>query len=148
MRVLFQRVRSATVTVGGERVAEIGRGALLLVGVGREDTQRDAAHLAGKTRRLRVFPDENGCMNLPIDAVEGSLLAVSQFTLYGDCRRGNRPSFSSAAAPETGRRIYEYYVEELERLGCRVETGVFGAEMLVELQNDGPVTLLLESSGR
>lgn len=148
MRVLFQRVRSASVFVGGEPIARIGRGALLLVGVGREDTIRDAVHLAGKTRRLRVFPDEDGCMNLPIDAVDGDLLAVSQFTLYGDCRRGNRPSYSAAAAPAAGRRIYECYVAELERLGCRVETGVFGAEMLVELQNDGPVTLMLESTGR
>lgn len=148
MRILLQRVRSASVLVAGERVAAIGRGALLLVGVGRGDTREDAIHLAGKTRRLRVYPDAEGRMNLPIDAVGGDFLAVSQFTLYADCRRGNRPSCTDAAPPEIGREIYECYVEELRGLGCRVETGVFGSEMLVELQNDGPVTLVLESPVR
>jgi D-aminoacyl-tRNA deacylase len=148
MRILVQRVRSASVAIAGERVAAIGRGALLLVGVGRDDTVADAVHLAGKTRRLRIFDDTDGRMNLPIDEVGGSFLAVSQFTLYADCRRGNRPSYVEAAAPEIGQALYERYVEELERLAGPVATGVFGAQMLVALENDGPVSLLLESSGR
>lgn len=148
MRVLYQRVLSAAVETGGEVVGEIGKGALVLVGVGKGDTDRDAAHLAKKTAKLRVFDDENGRMNLSAVDVGGSFLAVSQFTLYGNCNKGNRPAYVDAAPPEEGRRLYECYVQKLQELGLRVETGVFGAEMVVDLQNDGPVTLLLESTGR
>lgn len=148
MRVLVQRVRSAAVQVDGREVASIGPGALLLVGIGREDAEEDARHLAGKTARLRIFDDEDRRMNCAIEAVSGSFLAVSQFTLYADCRKGNRPSYAEAAPPQTGRKLYERYVDELRALGYTVETGILGAQMLVEIQNDGPVTVMLESTGR
>jgi D-tyrosyl-tRNA(Tyr) deacylase len=126
----------------------IGTGALLLLGVARGDTEGDASFLAGKVSRLRIFDDEEGRLNRAIDAVDGSFLAVSQFTLYGDCRKGNRPSYIEAAEPEEGRRLYARFVEALRDLGHRVETGTFQAQMLVGLENDGPVTLMLESRGR
>lgn len=148
MKVLVQRVSSASVMVADEQVGAIGNGALLFVGVGQEDTDKDALHLAAKTVRLRIFDDGEERMNHAIAAVGGSLLAVSQFTLYGDCRKGNRPSYVKAAPPDKGRKLYECYVKELQNLGCHVETGVFGAQMRVALENDGPVTLMLESTGR
>jgi D-tyrosyl-tRNA(Tyr) deacylase len=144
MRVLVQRVSEAAVEVDGERVAAIGRGLLALVGVGHDDDERTAGRLAAKTARLRVFPDAAGLKNLSLADVEGAVLAVSQFTLYGDTRRGNRPSFTAAARPDRGEAVYLAFVDALRAEGVPVETGVFGAHMRVSLVNDGPVTLLLE----
>ena len=148
MKLVVQRVRSAWVRVGESDIARIGPGLLVLVGVGRGDTPADADFLAGKTSRLRLFDDEQGQRNRSIDAVTGEVLVVSQFTLYGDCRKGNRPSYIDAADPEEACVLYERYASALTALGHRVQTGQFRASMLVGLENDGPVTLLLESSGR
>jgi D-aminoacyl-tRNA deacylase len=145
MRALVQRVRRASVSVAGEPVAEIGRGLLVLVGVTHEDDAATAAKLAAKTVRLRVFEDDAGLMNLSLPQAGGALLAVSQFTLYADTRRGNRPSFTQAARPAQGEAVYEAFVEALRAEGVPVQTGVFGAHMQVELVNDGPVTILLET---
>jgi len=145
MRVLVQRVSRASVSVDGEVVGAVGRGFLALVGVTHGDTAEAAARLAGKTARLRVFNDEAGLMNLALPDVGGAVLAVSQFTLYADVRRGNRPSFVAAAAPAVGEVVYEAFVEALRAEGVPVQTGVFGAHMQVELLNDGPVTILLEA---
>lgn len=144
MRVLLQRVRRASVTVECERVAEIERGFVALVGVGHGDTAASAAKLAAKTARLRVFGDDAGLMNLALGDIGGAVLAVSQFTLYADARKGNRPSFTDAATPDIGEAVYGAYVEALRAAGVPVETGIFGAHMQVELVNDGPVTILLE----
>ena len=144
MRVLLQRVSRAAVTVECERVAEIERGFLALVGVGHGDTAEAAAKLAAKTAKLRVFEDAAGLMNLALGDVGGAVLAVSQFTLYADTRKGNRPSFTDAAAPDVGETVYGAYVEALRAAGVPVQTGVFGAHMQVDLVNDGPVTILLE----
>lgn len=148
MKLVVQRVLRASVDVEGRRIAEIGRGFLVLCGVGQGDTPADAQWLARKTSLLRCFEDDAGRMNLGLQEVEGAVLAVSQFTLYGDCHKGNRPSFIAAAAPDEGLRLYTLFVEELRRTGLHVETGMFGADMQVELVNDGPVTLIIESSGR
>ena len=145
MRVLVQRVSEARVSVEGRRVGEVGPGFLALVGVTHDDTEDEARKLAAKTARLRVFDDERGLMNLSLAEVGGNVLAVSQFTLYGDARRGNRPSFAAAAPPEQGEALYECYVAALRATGIDVETGVFGAHMEVALVNDGPVTILLEA---
>jgi D-aminoacyl-tRNA deacylase len=139
------RVSEASVEIAGERVGAIGRGLLVLLGVAWEDDTSDAKYLAGKVAGLRIFPDGDGAMNLPITDVGGAILAVSQFTLFGDVRKGRRPSFIAAAAPEEGRALYERFVEELRRLGLRVETGRFGAMMDVRSTNAGPVTILLDS---
>ena len=144
MRILIQRVGRASVTVGGERVAEIGRGYLALVGVTHGDSADTAGKLAAKTARLRIFEDDAGLMNLALAHVGGEVLAVSQFTLYADARKGNRPSFVGAARPAQGEAVYEAFVEELRAAGVPVKTGIFGAHMHVELVNDGPVTILLE----
>ena len=145
MRILIQRVSRASVTVGRERVAAIGRGYLALVGVTHGDSAATAGKLAAKTARLRIFEDDAGLMNLALADVGGEVLAVSQFTLYADARRGNRPSFSDAARPEQGEAVYAAYVEALRMEGVPVQTGIFGALMRVELVNDGPVTILLEA---
>jgi len=145
MRVLLQRVSRAAVAVDGAGAGAVGRGFLALVGVTREDDVAAARRLAAKTVRLRVFADDAGLMNLALGDVGGAVLAVSQFTLYADTRRGNRPSFTEAARPEHGEAVYEAYVEALRAEGVPVETGVFGAHMQVELVNDGPVTILLEA---
>jgi D-aminoacyl-tRNA deacylase len=145
MRILIQRVGRASVTVGGERVAAIGRGYLALVGVTHGDSAATAGKLAAKTARLRIFEDDAGLMNLTLTDVGGEVLAVSQFTLYADARRGNRPSFSEAAQPEQGEAVYAAYVEALRAESVPVKTGIFGARMRVELVNDGPVTILLEA---
>ena len=145
MRILIQRVSRASVTVGGERVAEIGRGYLALVGVTHGDSAATAGKLAAKTARLRIFEDDAGLMNLALAHVGGEVLAVSQFTLYADARKGNRPSFVGAARPAQGEAVYEAFVEELRAAGVPVKTGIFGAHMHVELVNDGPVTILLEA---
>jgi D-tyrosyl-tRNA(Tyr) deacylase len=145
MRILIQRVSRASVTVGRERVATIGRGYLALIGVTHGDSAATAGKLAAKTARLRIFEDDAGLMNLALADVGGEVLAVSQFTLYADARRGNRPSFSEAARPEQGEAVYAAYVEALRMEGVPVQTGIFGAHMRVELVNDGPVTILLEA---
>jgi len=145
MRALIQRVSRAAVTVHGDQVAAIGRGLLVFVGVTHQDDAAAASRLAAKTVKLRVFEDQAGLMNLALPDVEGAVLAVSQFTLYADTRRGNRPSFTGAAPPGLGREFYDAYVRELRAAGLPVQTGVFGAHMHVELVNDGPVTILLEA---
>ena len=145
MRVLIQRVSRAVVRVDDRDVAAIGRGFLVLVGVTHEDGQAAARKLAAKTVKLRVFEDEAGLMNLALADVGGEVLAVPQFTLYADARKGNRPSFTDAAPPEQGEELYEAYVREVRAAGVPVQTGVFGAHMHVELVNDGPVTILLEA---
>jgi D-tyrosyl-tRNA(Tyr) deacylase len=145
MRAVVQRVREARVEVEGRVVGAIGRGLLVLLGVAREDTPRDADYLAEKIVGLRVFPDEEGKMNRSVREVGGAILVVSQFTLYGDTRKGRRPSFDRAAPPEQARSLYEYFVQALRARGIAVETGVFQAMMQVHLVNEGPVTLLCES---
>jgi D-tyrosyl-tRNA(Tyr) deacylase len=145
MRAVIQRVSRASVSVDGKCAASIGRGLLVLLGIGLEDTETDAAYLADKVTHLRVFPDENGQMNLSALEVGGALLVVSQVTLFGDCRKGRRPSFSQAAAPETAERLYRSFVTKCRERGLPVDEGVFRAMMDVDLVNDGPVTLLLDS---
>jgi D-tyrosyl-tRNA(Tyr) deacylase len=145
MRVLLQRVERAGVTVEGRNVAAVGRGFLALVGVTHNDTRETATRLAAKLVRLRVFDDERGLMNRSILDCGGELLAVSQFTLYADTRRGNRPSFTGAAPPAQGEQLYEAFVAAVRAAGVPVATGVFGAHMHVTLVNDGPVTILLEA---
>jgi len=145
MRAVVQRVREASVEVDGEVVGRIGPGLLVLVGVAREDTPRDAEYLAEKIAGLRIFPDQEGKMNRSVRETGGAVLVVSQFTLYGDTRKGRRPSFDRAAPPEQARSLYEYFVQALRRKGLAVETGVFQAMMQVHLVNEGPVTILCES---
>lgn len=148
MRVLVQRVSEAAVRVEGREVARIGRGALILLGVAKGDSDFDAAYLARKVFQLRIFDDSAGRLNESITAVGGSFLVVSQFTLYADCSKGNRPSYIDAADPAEAERLYKKFVASLRTLGPEVQTGVFGARMQVFLVNDGPVTVLLESRGR
>ncbi|XID93642.1 D-aminoacyl-tRNA deacylase [Paenibacillaceae bacterium WGS1546] len=145
MKVVLQRVSRARVTVEDRIVGEIGQGLLLLVGVGQEDGERDLIWMADKLAGLRIFEDDAGKMNLSIEDVGGSILSVSQFTLYGDCRKGRRPNFMGAAGPETAEALYGKFNERLRAKGLRVETGEFGAMMDVSLVNDGPVTLILDS---
>lgn len=145
MRAVLQRVTRASVRVGGETVGEIGRGLVVLLGVARDDAEADARYLVEKVTQLRVFEDAEGRMNLSLAEAGGALLVVSQFTLYGDVRRGRRPSWSEAAPPERAEPLYELFVGEARRAGARVETGSFRRMMEVELVNDGPVTILLDS---
>ena len=144
MRIVLQRVTSASVRVDGNTVGKIDKGFRILFGVGQEDTEEDCRRLADKISGLRIFSDENDKINLDLDSVGGSLLVVPQFTLYADCRKGNRPNFIQAAKPDEANRLYEYFVEYLRDKGKNVETGQFGADMKVELLNDGPFTLVLE----
>ncbi len=156
MRAVVQRVSRVRVTVnatangvvneGGEVTGEIGLGLLVLLGVGAGDTRAEADYLVEKTIGLRIFEDVGGKMNLSVAEVEGALLVVSQFTLYGDARRGKRPSFDAAAPPEQARELYEYFVEKVRGAGLRCETGRFQETMQVELVNEGPVTILLDSA--
>jgi D-aminoacyl-tRNA deacylase len=146
MRAVVQRVSRAQVRVGNEVTGDIGLGLLVLLGVGNQDTYADADYLADKIADMRIFEDEHGKMNLSLAEVGGSVLAVSQFTLYGDVRRGRRPSFDAAAPPEKARTLYEYFVERIRAAGLRCQTGRFQEMMQVELVNDGPVTILLDSS--
>jgi D-aminoacyl-tRNA deacylase len=146
MRAVVQRVSMASVTVEGRVVGEIGLGLLVLLGVAAGDAAADADYLAGKIAGLRIFEDAGGRMNLNVTDVGGAVLAVSQFTLCGDVRRGKRPSFDNAARPERARELYEYFVAQMQRLGLRCETGQFQATMSVSLVNRGPVTILLDSS--
>src|SRR5258705_291243 len=145
MRAVVQRVTEARVEVAGEPVGEIGAGLLGLLGVARDDTRDDADYLADKTVNLRVFDDEEGKMNRSLLESGGAILVVSQFTLYGDVRRGRRPSYSDAAEPEKANQLYEYFVERVRSFGEKVETGIFQAMTKVSLTNDGPVTILLDS---
>jgi D-aminoacyl-tRNA deacylase len=145
MRAVLQRVTRARVTVKGRVAGEIAKGLLVLVAVGRDDTPATAAAMAEKIVQLRIFNDENDKMNRSLVDTGGSILAVSQFTLYGDARGQRRPSFIAAAPPEKGKALYDEFVAALKALGVKVETGVFQAHMSVELTNDGPVTLLLDS---
>lgn len=146
MRAVVQRVSSASVAVEGRVVGEIGLGLLVLVGVSTTDAEGDAEYLAEKIAGLRIFEDDGGKMNLSVAQVGGAVLAVSQFTLYGDARRGKRPSFDEAARPERARELYEHFVAQLRGRGLRCETGEFQAMMAVSLVNEGPVTVLVDSS--
>lgn len=145
MRIIVQRSKEASVTVEEKVIGKIEQGFVLLVGVTHEDREEDAAYLADKIVHLRIFEDENGKMNRSLLDVGGSILSVSQFTLYGDCRKGRRPNFMGAAKPEYALGIYQHFNEQLKQKGVHVETGEFGAMMNVSLNNDGPVTLILES---
>jgi len=145
MRAVIQRVQEARVEVDGEVIGKIGQGFLVLLGVRKDDTEEDVRYLADKVTGLRIFEDEAGKMNLSISEVKGEILAVSQFTLYGDCRKGRRPSFDEAAPPDVAERLYELFVEEIRKSGMKVETGRFRALMDVYLINSGPVTILLDS---
>ena len=146
MRAVVQRVSRASVTVRGEVVGQVGLGLLVLLGVGQGDTEANAAYLAEKVCGLRIFEDDQGKMNRSVQDAGGSVLAVSQFTLYGDARKGKRPSFDAAARPERARELYELFVERIRAAGLRCETGRFQEMMQVELVNDGPVTILLDSA--
>lgn len=147
MRAVVQRVSQASVKVDGEEVGAIGRGMLVLLGVGEGDVKKDLDYLVNKLVGLRIFPDEKGSMNRSLLDVRGEMLVVSQFTLYGDCRKGRRPSFVKAMEPSSAQEMCDIFVEEVKRAGVqRVETGVFGAMMEVSLINDGPVTLLVDST--
>lgn len=145
MRVIIQRVRRAQVHVEDRMVAQIGPGLLILLGVGQKDTEADADFLAGKCVQLRIFEDTAGKTNLSVQDIGGEILLVSQFTLYADARKGRRPSFTDAAPPEEARRLVEYFAARLQSAGIPTRTGSFGAHMLVELVNDGPFTISLES---
>ena len=145
MRAVVQRVDEASVTVEDKIVGKISKGLLVLLGVGEDDDHKDLDYLVEKVIGLRIFQDENDKMNLSLMDVKGELLVVSQFTLYGDVRKGKRPSFSSSASPDMGNLYYEKFVEKARRLGIKTETGIFGAHMDVKLNNNGPVTILLDS---
>jgi D-tyrosyl-tRNA(Tyr) deacylase len=146
MKIVLQRVTHASVTVDGETVGAIEKGFLLLLGVADSDTREIADKLVDKISKLRIFEDENGKTNLSLADAAGEVLVVSQFTLYADCKKGNRPSFAKAGKPETARTLYEYVVERFKEKFGRVEHGSFGAHMEVELSNDGPFTLVLDSN--
>jgi D-tyrosyl-tRNA(Tyr) deacylase len=148
MRIVVQRVTEARVSVGERVEGAIGPGLLVLLAIESADSRQDADYLVAKTVGLRVFDDQQGKMNLSVRDIGGALLVVSQFTLYGDCRKGMRPSYDRAARPELARELYEYFVALARKSGMIVETGVFQASMQVSLTNDGPVTLLLDSSAR
>lgn len=144
MKLVIQRVTKASVTVENNMVGKIGKGFLVLLGVGLEDSEKEADYLVQKLIKLRVFEDENGKMNLSLKDIEGELLIVSQFTLYADCSGGNRPSFINAAKPEKANKLYDYFISKCKEENIKVEHGIFGADMKVELLNDGPVTIILE----
>lgn len=146
MRAVVQRVTHAQVTVNAEVMGSIGRGLVVLLGVGNADAESDADYMADKIVGLRIFDDENGKMNRAVSDIRGEILVVSQFTLYGDVRRGKRPSFDAAAPPQRARGLYEYFVERIRATGLACETGRFQETMQVELVNDGPVTILLDSA--
>ena len=146
MRAVVQRVKSGSVTVEEKITGQIGKGFVVVLGVGKADTEKDADYIADKVTNLRVFEDENGKMNLSLADVGGEVLSVSQFTLFGDCRKGRRPGFTEAGDPETANRLYGYFNERLRANGVHVEEGIFQADMLVDIKNDGPVTLLLDST--
>ncbi len=145
MRAILTRVTSACVTIDGQQVGKIGQGFLILLGVGPNDTEKECRYLAEKALGLRIFEDENGKMNLGLEAVHGEVLVVSQFTLYGNCRKGRRPSFTDAADPQLGNAMYERFLAICQELGYPPQHGRFGADMKVESVNDGPITLILDT---
>ncbi|MDO8682612.1 MAG: D-aminoacyl-tRNA deacylase [Armatimonadota bacterium] len=145
MRAVVQRVSKGSVTIDGEEVARIGSGLVILLGVGKDDGSDDAKWLADKIANLRIMEDEQGKMNLSLLETGGEAIVVSQFTLYGDCRKGRRPGFDRAAPPDMADELYKRFVENLQEIGIRTQTGQFRAKMLVEIDNDGPVTLLLDT---
>ena len=147
MRVVIQRVKEARVEVDGQVTGAIGPGLLVLLGIAKTDSERDAEYLVEKILHIRIFPDSGGKMNRNIAEAGGSLLVVSQFTLYGDCRKGRRPSFDLAASPQEAARLYEYFVNAARKSSVPVETGIFQASMQVHLVNDGPVTIICDSPG-
>jgi len=148
MKLVIQRVSEASVKVNESTIGNIRKGLAVFIGIGQQDTEADANYLIDKLLGLRIFPDENGKMNRNIQDAGGSLLLVSQFTLYGDCRRGRRPSFDRAAPPERAQALYQYFVESARQSPVPVETGIFQASMQVQLVNEGPVTLLMDSAER
>lgn len=145
MRVVLQRVKEASVSIDDKVHGRIGRGFALLVGVSDSDGDEEVEYLSHKISKLRVFEDENGKLNLDINAVHGAILSISQFTLYADTKKGNRPSFTNAGKPEHADKVYEQLNESLRQTGLDVQTGVFGADMLVDIQNDGPVTIFFDT---
>lgn len=145
MRAVIQRVTKGSVTVGDEKVGTVDQGLVVLLGVGKNDTEEDSRYLAEKIANLRIFEDAEGKLNLSVIDIGGGILAISQFTLYGDCRKGRRPGFSEAAPAEQAVSLYENFVHELRKIGLKVSTGRFQTTMLVEIYNDGPVTMLLDS---
>lgn len=145
MRVVVQRVKHSSVAVDGNIVGKINEGLLILLGIKNGDTEKDVTWLANKVVSLRIFEDENGKMNKELKEINGSILLISQFTLYGDCVKGKRPSFIEAAKPEIAIPLYEKFIDTLKNQGINIETGIFGADMKVELLNDGPVTLVIDS---
>lgn len=144
MKTVIQRVSEASVTIDGQVTGRIGKGFMILIGIGAEDTKEQADWIAQKIANMRIFEDEEERMNLSLKDVSGEILAISQFTLYADCRKGNRPNFLGAGKPEMSEPLYEYLCDALRAHGIHVETGVFGADMKVALVNDGPVTIVLE----
>lgn len=145
MKVVLQRVSYGKVTVNEEVTGQISQGFVLLIGIGKEDTEEKISFVADKIINLRVFSDDNGKMNLSIKDINGEILAVSQFTLYGDTRKGRRPSFTESADPEKAKYLYDFFVNKLRKYELKVETGIFGADMDVEIHNDGPVTFIIEN---
>lgn len=145
MRAVIQRVKEASVTVAGKDVASIGRGIVILLGVARSDSEKDAAFLADKITGLRIFEDQHKKMNLSVSDIKGDLLVVSQFTLTADTRKGRRPSFDPAAPPDEASRLYQIFIKQVKGKGLKVETGIFQTEMLVRIHNDGPVTFVIDS---
>ncbi|GAA0218656.1 D-aminoacyl-tRNA deacylase [Metaclostridioides mangenotii] len=146
MRSVVQRVSSSSVTVDGDVIGKIDKGLMVLLGVTHDDTSKDVDYMIDKILNLRIFEDEDDKMNLSLKDIDGELLVVSQFTLYGDCRKGRRPSFTSAAKPDLADKLYEEFIAKAKSQGLNVGTGQFGAHMMVDLTNDGPVTILLDSS--
>lgn len=146
MKLVIQRVKHASVTIDGIVHGKIQKGYMILVGIQNEDNKEIVKKMADKVMKLRIFTDDNDKMNLSLAQVNGSVLSISQFTLYADCRKGNRPSFTNAGKPEIAQPLYEYFNEYIRDAGFQVEEGIFGADMKVELLNDGPVTILLDSS--
>ena len=145
MRAVVQRVTYSNVKVDGNIVGEINRGFNVLIGISKEDTEEDMKYIKDKLINLRVFEDENNKMNLSLSDIQGELLIISQFTLYGDCRKGRRPNFMAALGGEESKKLYDKFILMLKEYGIKVETGIFGADMKVDIQNDGPVTILLDS---